>query len=206
MPSAHDTTHLQRLLDRYLTEEADAFDELIHYTTKRLRALARSMLARYPHVRRWEETDDVLQAAILRLHRSLKEVRPDSKRAFFGLAATQMRRTLIDLARHYYGVYGHGRNYHSDQAVVGSQSIGPTEPRNNSRPEDLQTWTEFHQAIERLPDDEQEVISLVWYGGLTQREVAGVLEVSERTVIRRMHRARLQLNEAMGGAAPQVDA
>ena len=52
-------TRLQGLLDRYLAEEPCAFDELIDHAALRLRSLARKMLARYPHVRRWEETDDV---------------------------------------------------------------------------------------------------------------------------------------------------
>ena len=146
-----------------------------------------------------------MQAALIRLHRSLKEVRPDSKRAFFGLAATQMRRTLIDLARHYYGTYGLGKNYNS---VAGrpDESIGsPLEnaaSKKRSKPDDLERWTAFHEAIDSLPDEEREVMSLVWYGGMLQKEVATTLEVSERTVIRRMNKARLLLNELLENRKP----
>lgn len=201
--SGHDEpTQLQQLLDRYLAEEPNAFGELIEYATLRLRSLARKMLARYPHVRRWEETDDVMQAALLRLHNSLSEVKPDSKRAFFGLAATQMRRTLIDLARHYYGVYGIGKNHHSG-AASGEALAG--RPRAGDKPDDLDEWTAFHEAIDSLPEDEREVISLVWYGGMKQNEVARLLDVSERTVIRRMNRARLSLNEALEDLPPPTE-
>ena len=55
-----------------------------------------------------EQTDDVLQNAVVRLLRALEEVRPPSVRAFFGLAATQMRRELLDLARRYQGRGGPG--------------------------------------------------------------------------------------------------
>lgn len=214
--SRDETTRLQYLLDRYQfaneAEQAHAFDDLIDYASRRLRSLARKMLARYPHVRRWEETDDVMQAALLRLHRSLSEVRPDSKRAFFGLAATQMRRTLIDLARHYYGAHGHGKNHHSvagDRVNQGNSSAGDAVElaaarETNREPDDLQRWTDFHEAIDQLLDEEKEVISLVWYGGMLQKEVAELLEVSERTVIRRMNRAKLSLNELMGGSSPQA--
>lgn len=200
-----DSTQLQRLLDRYLTDEPGAFDALIDYATLRLRALARKMLARYPHVRRWEETDDVMQAALLRLHRSLSEVRPENKRAFFGLAATQMRRTLIDLARHYYGTFGLGQNHKS---VAGNDASGQTHAledaaaRLRQKPDELNRWTEFHEAIDRLPEEEKEVISLVWYGGLMQKDVAAVLGVSDRTVIRRMNRAKLALSDMVGGSPP----
>jgi RNA polymerase sigma-70 factor (ECF subfamily) len=201
-------TRLQRLLERYLADEPGAFDELIEHATLRLRSLARKMLARYPHVRRWEETDDVMQAALIRLHRSLQKVQPESKRAFFGLAATQMRRTLIDLARHYYGALGHGRNYESvagDGDSGRANSLERAASHKNSKPEDLERWTEFHETVDKLPDDDKEVISLVWYGGLLQKEVADVLGVSERTVIRRMNHARLTLNELLGGRSPDAE-
>lgn len=192
-----DTTHLDVLLDRYLSDEA-SFDELVDYAARRLRALARTMLARYPHVRRWEETDDVMQTALIRLHRSLKEVRPDSKRAFFGLAATQIRRTLIDLARHYYGTYGLGKNYNSvaDHKSAAGNAIDQV-ANHRAQPDDLEKWTAFHEAIGQLPEEEREVMSLVWYSGMLQKQVASTLDVSERTVIRRMNRARLTLNKLL---------
>lgn len=205
MVQRDDSTHLQLLLDQYLADEPHAFDELIQYVSRRLRSLAKKMLARYPHVRRWEETDDVMQTALLRLHRSLSEVRPESKRAFFGLAATQMRRTLIDLARHYYGANGLGKNYKS---VAGEQTESFGDPMqrvaaNQDKPDNLARWSDFHEAIDKLDEEEKEVISLVWYGGMLQKEVAELLEVSERTVIRRMNRARLALHEMLGDRAPE---
>ena len=205
MVQSEESTQLQRLLDRFLADDVDASDELIDYAMCRLRTLARRMLARYPHVRRWEETDDVMQAALMRLHRSLHEVRPENKRAFFGLAATQMRRTLIDLARHYYGTYGLGRNHRSAAGSEDGARIGRSAKEALAKPDDLEGWTEFHEAIEQLPEEEREVLSLVWYGGLMQKEVAKVLDVSERTVIRRMNRARLAISESVGDYRPQTD-
>lgn len=198
MPSRDEPSELQQLIDRYLAGEQGALDELIGHATLRLRVLTRTMLSRYPNIRRWEETDDVLQLAVIRLHKSLSEVRPETKQAFFGLAVTQIRRTLIDLARHYYGTYGHGKNY---------QSVAAGEDENREqilgrlasagRPEDLNDWTAFHQAIENLPDQQREVLSLVWYGGLGHKEVAKLLEISERTVIRRLNGAKLSLSESL---------
>lgn len=208
MSSRDESTHLQQLLDRYQADQPHAFDDLIEYASKRLRSLARKMLARYPHVRRWEETDDVMQSALLRLHRSLSEVRPDSKRAFFGLAATQMRRTLIDLARHYYGNHGLGKNHRS---VAGNQTesfagnaVEQAANRHCDEPDNLQRWTDFHTAIDQLPEEEREVISLVWYGGMMQKDVAELLDVSERTIIRRMNRAKLSLSQLLGERPPEA--
>jgi RNA polymerase sigma-70 factor (ECF subfamily) len=79
----------------------------------RLERLARKMLRRFPGVHRWAETGDVLQNALLRLLRALQEVRPESVRGFFGLVAEQMRRELLDLARHFCGPQGLGARHDS---------------------------------------------------------------------------------------------
>jgi hypothetical protein len=59
------------LLERLRAGDPSARSSLIALAQGRFAALARAMLRRYPHVRRWEETDDLLQAALMRLHRSL---------------------------------------------------------------------------------------------------------------------------------------
>ena len=63
------------LLERLRAGDHSARDRLIALAQGRFVALARAMLRRYPHVRRWEQTDDLLQAALMRLHRSLAQVR-----------------------------------------------------------------------------------------------------------------------------------
>ncbi|MCD0463070.1 LamG-like jellyroll fold domain-containing protein [Roseiconus lacunae] len=96
------TTELQNWLN-LANAEGELRAEIIEHTLDRLRVLASKMLGRFPRVRRWAETDDVLQDSIIRLHRALAEVRPESPRQFYGLAATQIRRELIDLARKHDG-------------------------------------------------------------------------------------------------------
>jgi hypothetical protein len=73
-------------------------------------------LAHDPRVHRWEGTDDVLQVALLKLHRALEKIKPIDLRGYMVLAAVQIRRTLIDLARHYYGKEGIGKNHATDAA------------------------------------------------------------------------------------------
>src|SRR5262245_52885470 len=93
------TTQIHHWLDRMRAGETVARDELFRQVSARLERLARKMLRRFPEVARWEQTGDVLQNALPRLLRALEVVRPGSVREFFGLAAEQLRRTLIDLAR-----------------------------------------------------------------------------------------------------------
>lgn len=184
--SPANTMQLQALLDQ--GDEA-AYGELLSIASTRLHKLARKMLRDFPRLRRWEQTDDVFQTAALRLHRSLSEVKPESVKQFFGLAATQIRRTLIDLARHHYGPEG--------QAAKHESGTNSDHKGNTDSPENLASWADFHEQVESLPNDEREVFQLLWYSGTTQREAAELLDISERTVLRRYYRAKLSLRDAL---------
>src|SRR5207237_10738746 len=141
--------------------------ELLRRSAQRLTELARRMLRDFPGVRRWADTDDVLQNALLRLVVALRQVRPASPREFLGLATLQIRRELIDLARHYYGPEGHGAN-HESQPNRDSKSAGRAEPADHSHePSSLAQWTELHRQIDALPDEGREVGGLVVYRGLS---------------------------------------
>ena len=173
-------------LDLMRAGDANARQRLIEHSCQRLRGLARKMLRRYPKVRRWEETDDVFVEAITRLHRALETVQPESPRHFYNLAATQIRRVLIDLSRRYYGAEGLGR--HHDTAAQNAE--GDTPPQyeqadESGEPASLMEWTEFHEQIDALPEEEREVFNLVWYEQLTHEQAAEVLGVTARTVRRR---------------------
>lgn len=186
------TTRLQDWLAVARRGSADVRNKLIEHTCERLRALTHKMLMAYPKVRRWSETDDVLQNAMLRLHRSLAEVTPKSPAEFYGLAAVQIRRELLDLARHYYGAEGQGAHHHTDGGRAAD--VKPAEP---CEPETLERWTEFHEQVDRLPEEQQVVVGLLWYEGLSQPDAAAVLEISLATLKRRWQAARLTLFEAL---------
>src|SRR5262249_34636348 len=163
----------------------------------RLERLARMMLRRYPRLRRWEQTGDILQSAVLRLHRALVEVRPPSVGAFVALAATQIRRELIDLSRHHFGPEGTAAHHHTDPPHDGP---GPAEnaAAPGGEPATLLEWAEFHEQVARLPGPERQAFDLLWYDGLTQKEAAAVLGVTERTVKNRWCAAKLLLAESLG--------
>src|SRR5688572_5186475 len=103
------TTYLQGLIARASTGDLSARDDLLKHTYNRLLRLTHRMLQDFPRVRQWEETDDVLQNAQVRLLRALEAVNPASLRDFFALASAQIRRELLDLARHYFGPEGAGK-------------------------------------------------------------------------------------------------
>src|SRR5262249_28446366 len=102
------TRQLEACLKRRRAGGSAARDELLAQVYERLQRLARKMRKGFPGVKRWAQTDDVLHNALLRLLRALPEVPPGSLRDFFGLTMEQIRRELLDLARHYYGPRGPG--------------------------------------------------------------------------------------------------
>ncbi len=201
-PSLDASTEVGLCLERIRAGDAQAREQLLSLTSSRLVLLARKMLQDYPSVRRWEQTDDVLQNAVLRLHRALGATVPDDARGFFRLAAVQLRRELIDLARHYMGPEGLGA-HHASQGGLEPGPEGALEPADATHdPGQLASWTEFHAAIERLDEAERSVMDLLWYQGLTQREAGVILGLTERVVGSHWRSARLKLHRALKGQLP----
>ncbi len=201
------TLAMQQLVDRIQAGDAAAQDEICRRVGERLERLASKMLKSYPGVKRWEQTDDVLQNSLMRLLKALKAVRPDNMRAFFGLATEQLRRQLLDLNRHYQGVCGHGRNLVDQPAAGIDETAVPTlDPADaNAGPEqaaELDRWQALHEAVEKLPVEEREVFGLVFYHGWTQIQIAELLNVNERTVRRYWQSVCLRLSELLDGDLP----
>jgi RNA polymerase sigma-70 factor (ECF subfamily) len=181
-----------QLLVRMNAGDAAARDELFRHVARRLEALARRMLGRFPGVQRWAQTDDVLSGAMMRLLRALEAVPPTTPREFFGLAGVQVRRELLDLARH----------FHRPGALHASQAGEVDDADHTHDPADLAQWCELHEQVRLLPDDERAVVDLVYYQGLSQPEAATLLGVGLRTVQRRWQSALLRLNDKLGGSWP----
>ncbi len=188
---------LNRLLDRAGAGDANARHELLAFTERRLMRLTRQMLSSYPRLRRWEETDDVFQTAVIRFHKALRDVAPESIEHFFGLAATQVRRTLIDLTRHYFGPQGHGANHASDISGGINEKSAVAQQSPDDSAVSFEFWNRFHQSAVDLPDEERTVFELIWYGGLEQKDVAETLGISISTVQRRWYRSRHLLHQRL---------
>jgi RNA polymerase sigma-70 factor (ECF subfamily) len=196
------STRIQRCIDRLRSGDASARDELLAHALERLTRLTRKMFHDFPGVHRWEETDDVLQNAVLRLCRALGEVQPPTVADFFRLAAAQIRRELLDLARRYSGAGGLGANLANSTRAGNAPEAGPDPPDTTRDPDRLAAWTDFHRAAEALPPEERAVFDLLFYQGLSQAEATAVLGVAEVTVKRRWRAARMRLVQALGGKLP----
>jgi RNA polymerase sigma-70 factor (ECF subfamily) len=197
-----DTVWLQQCVERWRAGDREAADCLFRGVGQRLEHIARKMLRGFPAVRERVDTGDVLQGSVLRLLNSLQRVQPESMRHFFNLAAVHVRRELLDLARHF-----------SAEGFVPRASGDPTTDSSNAdslqaaeapaEDDDFDLWCRFHEAVERLPEDEREVVGLMFYHGWTQAQIAELLGVNERTVRRRWQSACLRLNKLVGDKLPR---
>ncbi len=199
MESTGYTAKLNVLLSQWRGGDDQALDEILIQSQDRLRRMASRRLSNFPAAGRWHQTDDVLQNALIRLNRSLKEVQPKNKRQFHGLVATQIRRELLDLAKNLNGPQGRDRNHATAPAdpnhAKGRQMPDPAAPSDSDYSD--QDMVAFHEAVTQLEPDVREVFELRYYQGMSRAEVAELLEVSEKTIQRRYREAKLALSQKL---------
>jgi len=183
-------TPLRRIIELCRAGDATAKDALIRHSCDRLMLLTRKMFHDFPRLQRWEQTGDVFQMAMIRLSNALREVEVESPHHFFNLAALQIRRTLLDLTKHHFGPEGAAANHQTPRD-------GENLLDRVGQPTDLEKWTRFHSLIDHLPQEQIEVVNLLFYEDLTQEEAAEVLGISLRTLKRRWQASKLRLHEVL---------
>lgn len=193
---------LDSLLARQAAGDLTARDELLNFACTRMQAIAHRMLIRFPTVRRWDETDDVVQNAAIRLSKTLTQLAPESSRGFIGLMALHIRRELLDLARKHSGPRGFAANHGTNVGRHdGGARLTVEEAIDGSETGDqLERWTRLHEAAESLPEEEREMFHLVWYMGMKQADICALLGCSVRTVKRRWESAKQHLADAVLGS------
>lgn len=204
METPSEDNRVEACLRRLAAGDAGARDELIAIASGRMRGLAHRMLRAFPKVRRWGETDDVVQNAAWRLYRALGDVVPADIRGFMGLMAVQVRRELLDLAKKHAGAESYAANHETNYQRIDGEVRAKVDDAEDAgdAPERLLRWTHLHEAAARLPDEERELFNLVWYLGLKQEDAASVLGCSVRTVKRRWDEAKRLLAAALPGGVP----
>jgi RNA polymerase sigma factor (sigma-70 family) len=201
-----ETALVQSALDRFNAGDPQARNDLFARAAQRLQRIARRMLhGSFERVAALEQTGDVTQEASLRLLKALADVKIVTPPEFFRLSSAVMRRVLIDLARHHYGPEGsaaHRATAPADTTTAGTPA--PTASSSNA-PDKLAVWREFHERVDKLPDEQREVFDLLWYQELSQEEAAGVLGMSVPTVKRRWRDAKMELIDVLGDNFPGLD-
>jgi RNA polymerase sigma factor (sigma-70 family) len=192
------TAVIQRYLDSLPQNSTDepAVRELLERAVGRLRLLCAVLLHKsYPRLTRPPvnlETDELLSGVVAGLLTALRSTRPQTVRQFFWLAAQHMRWQLNDLAR----------RLDERPVAAGLTESGVAAPAGSAASGLTPDGRRMLGAIDGLPEDEREVFDLVRIQGLTHAEAAGVIGASEKTVQRRLNRARLLLSERLADLRP----
>jgi RNA polymerase sigma factor (sigma-70 family) len=206
--SDESTAVLQGQLERAVTGDAEARQRLLELTRDRLMHHARLLLhGRYARLEPFAQTDDVVQQLYVKIlqhqDRFWVNARGEPVRSlaeFFGHTSAWMRDVLCDQLRK---AYGRDDNHPAVLPLDGGPSdAGPRhQPSSDTHDgEKVQRWTEFHEAAARLPDELRAVFDLLWYQELSQAEAAALLGVAVPTVKLRWMKARLRVQEDLGGS------
>jgi len=192
-------------VQRYLNELAgDAPAEpivraLLDRSVHRLQLLCSNLLYRsYPRLNRPPlnlQPDEMLGAVVERLLKALRGARPRTVREFFALANQHMRWELNGVAR----------RLDKQPGIVELHDVPVSAESTGSSSEMNPEYLRMLNAIDQLPEEEREVFELVRIQGLTQPEAAEVLDVSVRTVQRRLNHSLQSLTEMLEDLRPEGD-
>ena len=187
-PKQHEIT---QLLAEWTDGNQSALDELYPLVYDELHRLARRYMSR-ERKGHTLQTTALINEAYVRLV-DQKNVHWANRSHFFAISAQIMRRILIDHARrHAYVKRGGGAQQVSlDEAAVVTSGIGS----------ELIHLDEALKTLAKLDQRRSNVVELRYFGGLSNEEIAGVLNVSENTVTRDWNMARAWLYQQLTESA-----
>jgi len=172
------TVELQNLLDQLRQGDPAAKRAFLDRASVRLRRLAAKMLyGSFPALQNQHDVDSVAHETWLRLIQALDKTDPPTVEDFFRLAAHKIRQVLLDMTAQH-KKRGHQLN------LSDSTSSNPIELAGNQtyNAERLALWTEFHNKVDTLPEQERAVFEMHYYLDLPQAEIARLLNLHPRKV------------------------
>lgn len=186
-PSDSSPRSVTRLLHRWQEGDQQAFGELMPLVYDQLRRLARARM-------RGERRDHTLEPTAL-VHEAYArlvnlELSWKDRVHFLSMAARAMRRVLVD----------HARAHRAVKRGRGALRVSLHEEHAVATPDvDL---LELDQALDRLRAQQaplSQAVELHYFGGMSYREIAEALGISEATVDRHLRFARAWLLHELGG-------
>ena len=186
-----ETEDITKLLVAAREGNRQASDQLLPRVYDELRALAGSLM-------RQERPDHTLQATALVHEAYLKlvdqtRVQWHDRAHFFAVAAQALRRILVDHAR-----------THDREKRGGGQARVPLQDELVAFYEQQVDLIALDEALVQLAARHPEharVVEMRFFSGLTVDEIAGVLNVTSRTVANKWRFARAWLQQAISGEA-----
>ena len=154
-----------------------ALDRLAELLYPELKAMARRRSASSPAM----SATTLVSETFLRMLSS-GSIQPEDRRQFFGLAATLMRRIIVDEVRRISASKRRGREVSLAETILGDDA--------HEKAEFLLEVDEVLSILESAEPRLARVFECRYFAGLTTAETAEALDVSERTVERLWSDAR----------------
>jgi RNA polymerase sigma-70 factor, ECF subfamily len=184
------TSEVTRLLGEIGRGQKDAINQLLPLVYDELHRLARSYFRR-------ERGDHTLQATALvhEAYMRLVDQRAvmENRSHFLAVAATQMRRILVDYARK----HGAARRGSAGEKVLLEDTMAIVQ----QQPLDMLGLDEALVKLAELDPDQARLVELRFFGGLSVEETAEIMGISTATVKRSWSSARAFLHQQMSGVA-----
>lgn len=194
---------VRQALERLARGDVTAKNDLFAIVERQFQRMARRLLRgseTFDSVRRWEQTDDVVQELHIRMLRALDSVVIMSPRHFFKLAGSHLCWELKSL-----------RDRHAARKRLGSMQETNSSPDPEGGPpvagrkladaEAPLAWdalmSRYLDVVELVEEADRELLDLVIVNGLTQSEAADTLDMSLATFKRHYRFARLRLGRQL---------
>jgi RNA polymerase sigma factor (sigma-70 family) len=171
----------EQLMAAYVAGDKGAFRALFERHAPALeRVMLRDLAER-------EEARDLVQQAFLQLHRARLDFDP----------AQRLKPWLYTIAINLKREHFRRRKRRPERLDTGEADRQPVAPRGQEHAEARRTlaW-----ALERIPDDQREVIELHWLAGLSFPELSESIGISVAAAKVRAHRGYLKLRQLLGDA------
>jgi RNA polymerase sigma factor (TIGR02999 family) len=182
-----DQAGVTRLLMAWSDGQRDALDQLVPLVYDDLRRLAAGYMGREAPGHSLQPTALVHEAYVRLIDQ--RRVQWRNRAHFFGVAANMMRRILVD----------HARKMRAEKRGGAAERVTLTAD-DVAAPDQSLDVLALHESLERLAafDPQQErIVELRYFGGLTIEETAEVVGVSPATVVREWTIAKAWLRADM---------
>ena len=179
---------ITRLLVAWGDGDQSALDKLVPLVQSELHRLAHHYMGR-ERPGHTLQTSALVNEAYIRLI-DWKNVRWQNRAHFFGVSAQLMRRILVDFARE--------RHYLKRGGGALQVSLSEAAAFATDKESDLVALDEALVELSEMDQRKGQVVELRFFGGLSVKEVAEVLKVSEETVMRDWRLAKVWLLRQLG--------
>ena len=176
MASQKDITEL--LID-VRTGEKNALEQLFSVVYDKLLLLAGTQLGKEYHQITYQQTELVHEAFMKMVDQ--ERIAANDRTHFYAIASRCMRQILVD----------HARKKHAEKR--GGNQFDVTFNEANHHDEDARRVIEIDRVLEDLKKVDERMAQVVEYrffGGLTNAQIAEILDVSEKTVTRDWQHAK----------------